>query len=100
MSELRPNTAVSRARGPRPGLKVELRRTAAGPFHHPPSTDHALSVHAGAPARVSCHNSQVKSVRTRGEISLMPAGSSDDWFEDDASDTLELRLPHALVRLA
>jgi AraC family transcriptional regulator len=100
MSEPRQTTAVSRARGPRLGLKVELRRTAAGPFHHAPSADHALSVHAGAPVRVSCHNSQVRSVRTRGEISLMPAGSSDDWFEDEASDMLELRLPSALVRLA
>jgi AraC family transcriptional regulator len=30
----------------------------------------------------------------------MPAGSAEDWFEDDVSDTVELRLPASLVRLA
>ena len=31
---------------------------------------------------------------------MLPAGIAEDWFEDDVSDTVELRLPASLVRLA
>lgn len=31
---------------------------------------------------------------------MLPAGLTEDWFEDDVSDTVELRLPASLVRLA
>lgn len=31
---------------------------------------------------------------------MLPAGTAEDWFEDDDSDTVEVRLPASLVRLA
>jgi AraC family transcriptional regulator len=81
-------------------IAVELRATRAGDVRHSPVADHHLSIHAGEPVRVSCHSNRVLSLRTRGEINLMPAGISDDWVEDDASSSLELLLPAALVRAA
>ncbi|WP_394825554.1 helix-turn-helix domain-containing protein [Pendulispora albinea] len=86
-------------RRPRIALGVELRKTVAGEFRHPSMTDHYISVHAGAPVRVSCHSSSVRSVRTRGEMNLMPAGSSEIWMEDDDSSSVELRVPQSLLRL-
>lgn len=83
----------------RVGLEVDIRKTPRGPHRHRPTADHVVSVHAGAPVRVSCVN-DVRCVRTRGLVTVMPAGSSDEWFEDDASDHVDLRLPSALVRLA
>jgi AraC family transcriptional regulator len=83
-----------------PGLEIELRATQAGLLRHASQTDHHINVHAGAPVRVSCHGSTVRSVRVRGEINLMPAGTSDEWFEDDPSDSVELRVPASLVRQA
>ena len=87
------------ARRPRIGLGVELRTTPAGEMRHTPISDHVISVHAGAPVRVSCHGNRVRSVITRGEMSLMPAGTSDDWIEDDETTSVFLRMPQSLVRL-
>ena len=83
----------------RVGLEVDIRKTARGPHRHGRTADHVVSVHAGAPVRVSCINA-VRCVRTRGLVNVMPAGSSDEWFEDDAGEHVDLRLPSALVRLA
>lgn len=85
-------------RGHRLGLGVTVRRTRIGAHHHAPIADHVVSVLTGDPVRISC--STVRCVRSRGEINVMPAGSSDSWFEDDASDIVDLRLPASLVRLA
>jgi AraC family transcriptional regulator len=87
-----------RASGARIGLGVELRATPPGALRHRAGADHHISVHAGAPVRVACHAGRVRSVRTRGEISLVPAGAAEDWLEDDASTSIELRLPASLVR--
>lgn len=94
-----PSPMQARQGRPRIELGVALRTTAPGEFHHPVLADHHISVHASAPARVSCHAGSVYSLRTRGDISLMPAGTSDVWFEDDESTTVDLRLPATLLRL-
>ncbi|MBX3197981.1 MAG: helix-turn-helix transcriptional regulator [Labilithrix sp.] len=83
----------------RVGLGIDIRKTARGAHRHRASADHVVSVHAGAPVRVSCAN-DIRCVRTRGLVTVMPAGSTDEWFEDDASDHVDLRLPATLVRLA
>lgn len=92
--------AVPRTRGARLSLGVEVRRTLAGEYHHPAIADHHVSVHAGPPVRVSCAPTGLRCVRSRGEINVLPAGSAEAWFEDDASDMVELRVPASLVRLA
>lgn len=87
-------------RSARVGLQVELRRTSAGRRRHLPSLDHRISLHSGAPVRISCTPTGQRCVRSRGQFNVMPAGTAEDWFEDDASDTVEVRLPASLVRLA
>jgi AraC family transcriptional regulator len=81
-------------------IQIELRRTSPGRRRHVPTPDHHISLHSGAPVRISCAPSGLRCVRSRGEINVMPAGTADDWFEDDVSETVELRLPASLVRLA
>jgi AraC family transcriptional regulator len=90
----------ARRRTPGFGLGVELRATQAGVIRQPALSDHHISVHAGPPVRVSCHSGRVRSVRTRGEIYLTPAGTSDEWLEDDAGESVDLHLPTSLLRLA
>lgn len=87
-------------RTPRIGPRVEVRKTLAGAYVHAAAADHHVSVLAGPPVRISCRPSGLRCVRKPGEINVIPAGSSDAWFEDDASDVVELRLPASLVRLA
>ncbi len=86
--------------GSRLGLGIEVRKTAVGRHRHAAISDHVVSVHAGPPVRISCIPHGVRAVRSRGEINVLPAGVEEDWFEDDASDTVDLRLPATLVRLA
>lgn len=86
-------------RGARITLQVELRNTPAGAYRHAPSADHHLTVHAGPPVRVSCMPSRLRCLRSYGEVNVFPAGMSEDWFEDDESHLVALRLPASLVRL-
>jgi AraC family transcriptional regulator len=92
--------SVSSRGGIRIALEVELLKTAAGPYRHAASADHHLTVHAGPPVRVSCLPSGLRSLRSYGEVNVFPAGLSEDWFEDDESQSVALRLPAALVRVA
>jgi AraC family transcriptional regulator len=101
------NEAMSGARPPgarshdaRVGLHVELRRTVAGRRRHVPTSEHHISLHSGAPVRISCAPTGFRCVRSRGEFNVIPAGTAEDWFEDDVSETVEVRLPASLVRLA
>ncbi|MCP3168284.1 AraC family transcriptional regulator [Myxococcus qinghaiensis] len=87
-------------RRPRISLGVELRVTSVGDVLHAASADHFISIHSGKPVRVACHSSRISSLRTRGDLNLMPAGVSDTWVEDDASTAVDLRLPHSLLRMA
>jgi AraC family transcriptional regulator len=59
---------------PRIDLAIAVRRSPGGDVRHPAGSDHYLSVLAGAPVRVSCHSGKQRSLRTRGEIYLFPAG--------------------------
>ena len=71
-----------------------------GLHHHVPTADLHVDVHAGPPARISCMPRGVRCVRSHGEINVFPAGKAEVWFEDDASDRVDLRVPASLVRLA
>jgi AraC family transcriptional regulator len=85
---------------PRVGIGFELRKTGVGHYRHAASADHHVTVHAGRPVRVSCLPTGLRCVRSVNEIDVFPAGLSEEWFEDDASELLHLRLPASLVRVA
>ncbi|MBX3188020.1 MAG: helix-turn-helix transcriptional regulator [Labilithrix sp.] len=87
------------SRSTRIALGFEMRKTSAGAYRHA-SSDHFVTIHTGAPVRISCMPTGERCVRSRGEINVLPAGVTEDWFEDDASEMLFLQLPTSLVRLA
>ena len=79
-------------------LRVERLATLPGPAAWVPIADHRVKLHAGPPVRGTCRMRDF--VTRRGEIDIVPAGMSDAWEEHDASSTLTLHLPHALLRRA
>lgn len=85
---------------PRIAIAVERRRTSVGEVQLDAIADHYVSVHAGAPVRVSCQTSRVREVRARGDIDIVPAGMSGRCVEDDPCDAIALRLPPSLLALA
>lgn len=80
--------------------QVELRRTSIGARRHVARADHVVSLLVGSPVRISCLPGGARCTRTRGEIDVFPAGTTEQWFEDDPSEVLDVTLPAALVRLA
>lgn len=79
-------------------VEVVLRKLPRGELAFPPSDDLLISVHAGAPTRVSCRGA--RSLATRGELFILPSGASDECTQDDPSEVVDLRLSTALLRLA
>ncbi|WP_394824176.1 helix-turn-helix domain-containing protein [Pendulispora albinea] len=100
MKESRKTATGARPRDARIGLRIERRNTSVGGHHHAAIPDHQITLHTGPPVRISCIPKGPRCVRNRGEINVVPAGVSEKWIEDDASDVMELRLPAPLVRLA
>jgi AraC family transcriptional regulator len=93
-------TASPGMRGPRIGLRFELRSTReAGLVERAATSEHVLMIHAGPPVRVMCQDG-LPALCTRGDIHVLPAGASVHWTEDDGSDTIDIGLPTAVVRLA
>lgn len=88
------------SRRPRITLGVEVRETPVGDVHYAAGSDHILSVHSSGPVRVACPASLSRDVRTRGQLNLLPAGVAESWVDDDAGSTVDLRLPHSLLRMA
>lgn len=70
----------------------------AGPVYMPATAEHRLRVHAGAPARGVCGRHGF--LYTRGTLDLVPAGATDEWCNEEPSDTLVISLPRALMRRA
>ena len=99
MSQQAPSATAPSPLGERPrlSLHVELRRESAGVIEFKSAPDHLLSIHAGAPARVSC---RARRRYTRGDVNLVPAGLSGAWVGEDASTSLVLRLSPLLLRQA
>lgn len=69
----RPRSRFSPA--PEARFAVELHETPAGIVQQPALSDHHVSVHLGAPVRMSRHHGRVRSLRVRGEIALTPGGA-------------------------
>jgi AraC family transcriptional regulator len=92
--------ATSSARSaapPRIAPAIELRSFSPGTVRYEAFADVRLSIHAGAPARVTCSGGE-RAVSTRGEICLLPSGVGDEWVADDPSVLLDVGLPPSLVR--
>lgn len=85
---------------PRVGVGFERRKTVVGLHRLLASPDHHVTLHTGRPVRVSCMPTGLRCVRSINEIDVFPAGLSEEWFEDDASEQLHLSLPTSLVRVA
>jgi AraC family transcriptional regulator len=81
---------------PRIGLRIELRTTVPGRVELPAAAEHRVKIHAGAPVRGSCAASHF--VYTRGDVDIVPAGTSDAWDEVDASTSLVLGIAPSLLR--
>lgn len=81
-------------------VEVERRAHPRGLFRLEARDDCFLSIHASEPARVSCHGGKVASLALRGETSVLPLGTYDECLQDDPTETLEVRIPQALLRLA
>jgi len=82
----------------RGGLRVDLRTTLPGEVALTAGADHCLKIHAGEPVRGACLHHRF--VVTRGDVDILPAGTSDTWREEDASTSVLLRLSPALLRRA
>lgn len=93
-----PPATLLEARRPRVGLRVDYRTGERGVVEVTPQADHRLSVHAGPPIRSVCHNHRFQT--TRGDVDIVPAGTSASWTEDEPGTSLVLWMPPALLRQA
>lgn len=75
-----------------PGGRVEL---AASPFD-------LISIHVGAPVRVTCHCDGVvhRRLQAHGDIDIVPAGTAGYWEDEGPASALVLRLPRDFLRVA
>lgn len=83
---------------PRLGLRVEFQTAGPGEVLLDSGADHWLKMHVGTPLRGNCRFQHF--VYTQGDIDLCPAGVSDVWRAQDASASVVVRLPPALLRRA
>jgi AraC family transcriptional regulator len=84
-------------RGPTIAPSLQVLPRGGGPIELAPTPEHRLWIHTGAPVRGTC-NVAGRFVSTRGDIDLFPAHRSAAWREEDATTSLEILLPEALLR--
>jgi AraC family transcriptional regulator len=82
---------------PRPsgGLRVDLRQTPGGEVAYEALPDHRIKLHAGAPVAGACQYHRF--VYTRGDLDIVPAGTSDIWHEASPSTSVVVRMAPALL---
>jgi AraC family transcriptional regulator len=83
----------------RSGLRVDLRRYAAGPVKLPANAQHQLLIHAGPPVRGMCSAAQ-RYTYTRGDVDIVPAGMSDQCLHEESATSLVVQMSPALLRRA
>jgi AraC family transcriptional regulator len=91
LDELAPSTA-------RLGPTVEVFHAPAGLVIVPPASEHRVCVHAGPPVRGTCGRQHF--VNERGDVDLVPAGQSEHWHSEAASEWRVVTLPRALLTRA
>ena len=64
-------------------LRVDVRQTPGGVVGYEALPDHRLKLHAGAPVAGACQFHRF--LYTRGDLDILPAGSTDIWHEESAS---------------
>ncbi|MPZ20600.1 MAG: helix-turn-helix domain-containing protein [Luteitalea sp.] len=78
------------------GLRVDVRTTAPGMVELKALPEHRIKVHAGPPVRGTCRVDRF--VYTRGDVDIMPAGVSDEWYEEDSNTSIVLQVTPSLLR--
>ncbi|HEV2673562.1 MAG TPA: AraC family transcriptional regulator [Aliidongia sp.] len=83
-----------------PGLTVGLYQAGGGLFDSPPSPEHRLVLHLGAPVRVDCRVDGLHQNRMQvhGDLDLIPAGASGRWEDDRPATLLHFRVTQTLLR--
>ena len=84
------------------GLEVALVATSAGATRVPPSRDHRLVCHVGPPVRATCRteNRTHHRLLSRGDLDLVPAGTTGAWEDDRSSTVLLICLSPELLAAA
>ncbi len=82
------------------GLGVELYWMPAGTVEAPPSNQHLISMHTGAPVRAwcRCEGQSQGRLQSAGDLDIVPAGASGVWRDDSSATILLLRLAPELLR--
>lgn len=83
-----------------PGLTVGLYQAGGGLFDAPPTPEHRLILHLGAPIRADCRVEGLhqRRVQVHGDLDLVPAGAAGLWEDDRPATLLHFRITHALLR--
>jgi len=84
------------------GLAANVTAACPGRFENAPRSEHRLSIHLGAPARVTFRHASVRHayVQTRGDIDVIPAGSAPVFEDDDPTSLLGICMSSALLASA
>lgn len=77
------------------GLGVDLRQTPGGEVAYEALPEHRIKLHAGAPVAGACQFHRF--LYTRGDLDIVPAGSTDVWHEESASTSIIVRMAPALL---
>ncbi|MET3495837.1 AraC family transcriptional regulator [Variovorax boronicumulans] len=78
------------------GLRVDMRQTPAGVVGYEALPDHRIKLHAGAPVTGACRLH--KFLYTRGDLDILPAGTTDIWQEEAPSTSIVVRLAPSLLQ--
>lgn len=76
-------------------LGVDLRQTPGGEVGYEALPEHRIKLHAGAPVAGACQFHRF--LYTRGDLDIVPAGSTDTWHEESASTSIIVRMAPALL---
>ena len=77
---------------------VDVFHAPAGLVIVPPASEHRVCVHAGPPVRGVCGRQHF--VNERGDVNLVPAGLSEQWYSEGANEWRVVTLPRALLTRA
>lgn len=79
-------------------IRVVVHELPAGAVEMAAQSDHCVRVHASPTARGTCKQRRYQ--YTRGDIDIMPAGLAGSWWSEDATTSLVIRIPPALLQQA